>query len=127
MTNLYPIYWHQTSMALRPERDYEPTRDRESYVYITERGAVEGWRTKEIGSQVHPSGYYGGIEIHSKAPLFEGQDPHPGLCQWTNGTCYHTGSSLSFEQIELSFDDPDHLFSVLQEWGHIYFGKDNRP
>lgn len=81
------------------EGDFDNPLRRESFVLVTERGAVEGWRTPspDGSSPVFPSGYFGGIEVHSKTPLYSGHEPLPGHCQWTGGTCHTDGSSLAEE------------------------------
>ena len=117
----YPVRWHQTSHGYGD--DGQPIRQRESFVFITENGAIEGWRTPEYGqAKYHPSGYYGGIEVHSKSPKYSGHEPHPGQCQWTGGVCYHDGSSLAFERIEWAFDNPAYIFGELAEWANSHLG-----
>lgn len=114
---IYPIFWHQTSHGY--DGDMNPTRLRDSYLYITEQGAAEGWRAPYL----HPGpgeDYYGGVEIHSKLPLYDGHQPHPEPCQWTRGTCYHDGSSLAYDQIAPIFDNPTLLFAELGEWAYAH-------
>lgn len=102
--------------------------DRESYVLIADARSVEGWRTRMSGldgelmySAAHPTGYVGGIEIHSPTPLYEGQEPMHLNCNYTkDGICYHDGSSLAFEAIERLFDNPAAMFRELAAW----FGED---
>lgn len=104
--------------------DWSIDMDRESYLYITERGAIEGWRTKS--PMPRHGEYYGGIEVHSPTPSYEGQEPMPDHCQWVKGgVCYTDGSSLAFDQIKDDFDAPRFIFSVLADWaqGRIEFGR----
>lgn len=115
----YPIRWRQASNGYGD--DGRPIRQRESFIYITENGAIEGWRTP-ASDMLHPDRHYGGIEVHSKTPMFEGHEPHPESCQWTRGVCYHDGSSLAFERIEWSFDSPDCIFDELAAWADSHLG-----
>lgn len=119
----YPIRWHKTSHGYGENGD--KIRERESFVLITEQGAVEGWRTPSP-SEVFGSPHYGGIEIHSKTQLHDfAPEPSPDHCEWTRGKCWNDGSSLAFEQIEHAFDSPDYMFSVLQDWADSNFKKEN--
>ena len=112
----YPIKWHKTTHGF--DDDLKPIRDRESYLYITEVGTVEAWRTKAGDADPfwNPTGYYGGIEVHSKTPMYDGQKPLGRHCELTHGDCYTDGSSLAFEQVERFFDTPAYVFSVLADW-----------
>ena len=114
----YPIRRHQISHPYA--EDHTETRDRESFVYITKEGGIEGWRTKSAFGNV--GSYYGGIEVHSKAPLRDGQEPSHGYCEWTRGTCYHDGSSLAFDQIQHLFENPASMFAHLASWSRSRFG-----
>lgn len=108
----YPIRWHKTSNGYGKNGD--PIRQRESFVLIFESGAIEGWRTPEgPGTQFHESGHYGGVEVHSKTPRYDGQEPNPDYCEWTRGDCYHDGSAMAFDRIEWFFDMPDLIFAEL--------------
>ena len=119
---IYPIRWHKTSHGYG--EDGEKTRERESFVLITEQGAIEGWRTPEArGGVGFSGGYYGGIEIHSKADLGHTLGSH-GYCEWTSGPCWHDGSSLAYDQIEHAFTSPSYMFSVLQDWADSHFKKE---
>lgn len=112
----YPIKWHKTSHGF--DADLNPIRERESFVYITEAGAIEAWRTPSASSDPFfaPTGYFGGIEVHSKTPMYSGQEVRDGHCEWTRGDCYHDGSSMAFDSIERFFDAPAYIFSVLADW-----------
>lgn len=113
----YPIRWHQTSHGY--DKDGGKIRERESFVLITKQGAIEGWR-----SPARDGSYYGGIEIHSKAQLYDSApDPSHEHCEWTSGTCFHDGSSLAYDQIEHAFNSPNAMFSVLQDWADSHFGR----
>ena len=119
----YPIKWHQVSHGYG--EDGSKIRERESFVLITEQGAVEGWRTPARDGVGFSGGYYGGIEVHSKTQQYSfAPDPSPGYCEWTKGPCWHDGSSLAFDQIEYAFDSPGYMFSVLQEWADSHFNKE---
>ena len=117
----YPIKHHVTRHNYA--EDWAETNDRESYLYITERGAVEGWRSKSAMPQYGE--YIGGIEVHSATPSYKGQEPMPDHCQWVKGgICYTDGSSLAFNEIEHDFDSPRFIFATLKHWarGRIEFG-----
>lgn len=117
----HPIFWHQTSHGY--DADWEQTRLRDSYIYWTEHGAVEGWRTPTALNSLGEK-HYGGIEVHSKKPLYTNHKANPHYCQWTRGTCFHDGSSLAFEQISTYFNDPEMMFSVLAEWAESNLPKE---
>lgn len=112
----YPIKWHKTSHGY--DSSMGPIRERETYVLITEAGAVEAWRSPSLTSDPFfaPTGYFGGIEVHSKTPMYRDQEGRDGYCEWTRGDCYHSGSSLAFDDIEQFFDTPAYIFSVLTDW-----------
>lgn len=106
-----PKFWHVI-------RELDGKLERESYVYSTPKGAIELWRTPEAGDlHWHETGHYGGVEVHSPVPLYEGQTSIPGHCQWVRGgTCYSDGSSLAFDEFERDFDAPEYLQSALGNW-----------
>lgn len=112
----YPIRFYQKSHQF--DDDNQPIRDRESYVLITDGLAIEGWRAQGTADPIlFPSGYFGGVEKHSATPLYEGQEPMPGPCQWVKGgTCYHDGSSMAFDEIQYGFDSPDFMYAELARW-----------
>lgn len=97
---------------------------RESFALITEHGAVEGWRTPDSNDfSLTGSGYYGGIEIHSNAPMYSWDtEPSHQHCPWTGGPCWHDGSSTAFDQIEPFFDSPRVMHKILTEWAEYYLG-----
>jgi hypothetical protein len=112
----FPQRVHQIGKVY--DEKFELTRQRESFVYITEKGAVEGWRQPVTGApeSLFPTGHIGGIEVHSRTPMWRGQELRSELCQWTAGRCYHDGSTLAFGDIELYFDMPLEMFSFLEGW-----------
>lgn len=112
----YPIKWHKTSHGYGDNMN--PIRERESYLYITEAGTVEAWRSPSAIQDPFfaPTGYFGGIEVHSKTPMYPGQELRDGHCEWTRGDCYHDGSSMAFDSVERFFDTPAYIFSVLADW-----------
>ena len=117
----YPVKWHQVSHGYNDK--WEDVRLRESFVYITERGAIEGWRTP-LMEPFYGDTHVGGIEVRSKTPLYEGHKPNSTYCFWTRGECYHDGSSLAFDLIEPIFNSPEMVFDVLSEWSTRRFGED---
>lgn len=116
----YPIKWHKATHGF--DDDLKPVRDRESLLYITEAGAVEAWRSSmPIEDPVlAPTGYFGGIEVHSKTPMYAGQELRDGYCEWARGGCYHDGSSIAFREVEHFFDTPAYIFSVLADWAKAH-------
>jgi hypothetical protein len=114
--SVYPQRIHQITEFY--DDKYALTRKRDSFVYVTETGAIEGWRMPFPGGpdRLFPTGHIGGIEVHSATPMWQGQDLRAEMCQWTAGKCYHDGSSLAFADIELYFDMPREMFSFLEGW-----------
>jgi hypothetical protein len=98
---------------------------RESYVYSTLAGSVELWRTPSASSY-NPSGYYGGVEIHSATQLYDfAPEPSHRNCKHTpTGKCWHDGSSMAFDQFEHAFASPDYIKAELKEWHDDKFGTD---
>ena len=120
----YPIKWHKTSHGY--DDDMLPIRERESFILIYPTGAIEGWRAPSMDGPEPmwaPTGYYGGIEVHSKTPLRDGHRKNGEYCEWTRGDCYHDGSSLAFDQIQYYFDNPGYLFTILREWAETNLPK----
>lgn len=118
----YPIKWHKISYGY--DKDMNHIRERESFVYITEKGAVEGWRTPSAGDNFGRE-YYGGVEIHSKTQLYGFKaEPSHEYCQWTNGKCWDDGSSLAFYDIENFFDNPTLMFVELGARARDWFEED---
>jgi hypothetical protein len=105
-------------------RELDGTLERESYVYSTPAGAIELWRTPEAGDgHYYETGYYGGVEMHSPVPLYDGQGPMDGHCQWVRGgQCYTDGSSLAFDEFAHDFDSPVYLKPALADWHRSRFG-----
>ncbi|MDP9184106.1 MAG: hypothetical protein M3O29_00365 [Actinomycetota bacterium] len=104
-------------------RELDGKLERESYVYSTPAGAIELWRTPEAGvANWHQTGHYGGVEVHSPVPLYDGQTLVPGQCEWVRGgKCYTDGSSLAFDEFERDFGSPDYLKPALANWHRSRF------
>jgi hypothetical protein len=104
-------------------RELDGKLERESYVYSTPAGAIELWRTPEAGDlHWHQTGHYGGVEVHSPVPLYDGQTSIPGYCEWVRGgKCYSDGSSLAFDEFERDFGSPDYLKPALANWHRSRF------
>lgn len=81
---------------------------RESYVIANRAGAVEGWRSPSA------QGFYGGIEVHYTAEAL--YTTKISRCRIVGGTCWTTGSSLAFRDIEDLFDDGKAIRRVLCQW-----------
>ena len=120
----YPIRYYKKSHHYT--EDMTEVRDREAYVYITEHGAVEAWRTKTQANGVFPSGYFGGIEYHCREPQWEEQTSTPGNCDLlASGTCFHDGSSLAFDDVQHEFNNPQHMYQELAWRARHYWGGDD--
>ncbi len=104
-------------------RELDGKLERESYVYSTPAGAIELWRTQEAGvPNWHQTGHYGGVEVHSSVPLYDGQTHVPGHCEWVRGgKCYTDGSSLAFDEFERDFGSPEYLKPALANWHRSRF------
>jgi len=57
------------------------------------KGGVEVWANQVPNSPE----WFGGVEIHSSTPIYEDQQPNE-KCRITMGKCYHTGTSLYFQE-----------------------------
>jgi len=81
---------------------YEAHYGRHIWFVKGEYGAVHVWAQRHTDDIIKQFGdrYFGGIECHSRVPMYEGQGSHDD-CWLLKGPCYHDGSSLQFsEQIE---------------------------
>ena len=95
--------------------DGKRTMEREAYVlYVPGKGAIEAHRTKS------PTGYYGGIEVHSKTEFEHGV--YLPECSTLGGKCWTDGSSMAFDTVEHHFDNPLYIKLVLEEWAERAFG-----
>lgn len=106
--------FHQVTKEVR--EDGTETRDRESWFLIVPGvGGVEAWRSKgPFGFR--GSDFFGGIEIHLKHdPENDFMGKRDG-CWVTDGPCWTDGSSLAFDSIAMSFDDPVFIRAELTEW-----------
>lgn len=74
---------------------------REWIVLVGDRGSIEMWRCPTVSGAFGET-HYGGIEIHAKAPLWEGQEARSGYCRLVNADCYTEGSSLAFDNFNVN-------------------------
>lgn len=104
----------------------QETRDRESYVALNKDRSIEAWRstvTRPGGLDdsdddmrlLYPTGYLGGVEVHSPTPHYEGQQPLDRPCSYVvGGKCYPDGSSLAFDYIQYDFENPRAMWEYLR-------------
>lgn len=89
------------------------------------RGAVEVWT---VEAWMHSSrALYrglGGVEIHSPAPHYDGDEPIEG-CTVLDVPCYTDGSSLAYGEQFLPLieaGDSEAVLRLLAEWHASHFG-----
>ncbi len=73
------------------KRRIEHNNERLQWLVIGEKGAIHLWCSSRDMTG-------GGIEIHSREPLFEGHEPTKGDCWVTGCKCYADGSSLQYSE-----------------------------
>lgn len=76
-------------------------------------GAVEVWHSTYFGSAE-----LGGVEFHSPAPLFDGDEPHED-CTILGGRCYTDGTSMGYTRQFLPLiqaGDSPRLLRLLADW-----------
>lgn len=119
------IFFHQVTKAFDMDGTEKYGRDRESFFLVVPGfGGVEAWRTQssEINSFT-PTGYYGGVEIHSEiVPEDRGSMARLHSCFVTGGECWTTGSSLAFDDVQNWFDYPEYIKLYLKDWVFSHFG-----
>ena len=98
------------------------TMERDSYVlYVPGRGAIEAHRRKSpAGGEWTDTGYFGGIEVHSKTEREHWV--YLPECATLGGKCWTDGSSMAFDTIEHHFDNPLYIKLVLDGWAERSFG-----
>lgn len=87
--------------------------NRESIVVSGEHGAVELWRTPspDADSFGPMDQHYGGLELHSRKPAYDGQKQHEGCPNTESGTCYPSGSSMAYDHMRFAFAIRDNAAS----------------
>lgn len=104
-----PAFLHEKKTWHDENGEYK--RDREAYVVLTPEVSVEGWRMTSLSA---PHEQFGGVEVHSPEPLYDGHQPLDRPCSYVKGgVCYTDGSSLAFGYIEHSFDSPKSIYNYL--------------
>lgn len=94
------------------KRRIEHNNERLQWLVIGEKGAIQLWCfSRDVTG--------GGIEIHSREPLFEGHEPTKGDCWVTGCKCYADGSSLQYSErlrhdISWEFSGPSYPDQPLQ-------------
>lgn len=94
--------------------------NRVSLLASDSRGAIELWEsnTQSIGS-------FGGIEVHSRTPQYDGQGSM-GSCAALHGDeCYADGSSLAYverAQPLIAAGDSAGVLALLADWHRSHFG-----
>lgn len=110
-----PKLYHEVSTIY--DEDRNPVRTREAYYLITPELTVEGWRMNSLSTSPYLPEYFGGVEMHSATPIYEGHEPMGSYCRFVpGGVCYHDGSSLAYDSIEHLFHIPSAMESVLGIW-----------
>lgn len=95
--------------------------DRVSLIASDSRGAVELWQAGYgySGAQV------GGIEVHSRTPQYDGQEPLGGSCAALHGDdCYADGSTLAYTDQALPLiqaGDSAGVLRLLARWHEAHF------
>lgn len=94
---------------------------------LGEAGAIHIWGVHRPDDPWSNANYYGGIELHSKKPLYDSApEPIEEKC-WLHGErCWHDGSGLYFsdaiepmirhEQLPFSEAVNEFMYSVLYNW-----------
>lgn len=120
-----------TYAYLPPEGDVT----RHMWTLVGPNGAVHIWAEPNDPAVAARYGelYYGGIEVHSRTPLYDfgSKEPSHTDCWLLKCPCWHDGSSLQFSeqvepflrQTELPFGDPVHEYvnSILFDWHRSRF------
>lgn len=96
-------------------------RGRHIWSVAGEAGGVHIWAEDTPKSPFNQGErFFGGVEVHSKAPMYDGQPVGHNHCWLTDGPCYHDGTSLYFaEKIEPMLQSvdggsvPEHLTEYL--------------
>lgn len=87
--------------------------DRLCWAVIGERGAIHVWCFSTNFT-------LGGIEIHSKTPIYEGHEPNKDSCWLIGDNCHHDGSGLQYSG-RIRFD-------LAEEFSRqIYGSRDETP
>jgi len=116
----------------------EDNRNTDMWTVVGDRGAVHIWVVENPDSSWGET-HYGGIEVHSKKPMY-GCDRPPSHtdCWLLGGDCWHDGSSLYFsericpmlrfgkDEITNEWHSAVHSYmeSVLHSWYNSNFNED---
>ncbi|PZQ99178.1 MAG: hypothetical protein DI533_00270 [Cereibacter sphaeroides] len=89
-------------------------------------GGIHIWAASSPAGFDREEKYYGGVEVHSRKPMYGATEPSHQECWLLGGPCWHDGTSLYFsENIEpflrratLPFGDSIHEFvnAELLSW-----------
>lgn len=112
---------------------YEPaTQEKGRHIWSVSGpgGGIHVWASHLDGDAAFwGSNWIGGVEVHSRVPMYEGQAPHDE-CWLIGGKCFHDGSSLYFsENIAPMLRDQitdaitEYIHSVCLSWYRGRFGK----
>lgn len=114
-------------------KDADTPNKRFTWSGVGEHGAVHVW-AQFMEKPSFGEKCYGGIEVHSKTPLYgENDPPSHDNCWLLNGPCWHDGSSLWFSEniqpmIESYEDDPEKLSPMIDSeifsWYKSRFGEE---
>ncbi len=103
---------------LRQVREFN--NDRLCWGVVGERGGIHMWCNSNLS--------YGGIEVHSKTRVYEGQKPSNEDCWLIGCKCFHDGSSLWWSETGcylvarcLTFHKDDEIWRELWSWYEAKF------
>lgn len=101
-----------------------------TWTAVGQKGGIHIWaEPTPVGMSFRSEQYYGGIEKHSKAPMysFNADKPDHSECWLLKCPCWHDGSSLYFsERIEPLLRDvetpfPDHIHEYMNRIMHDWY------
>lgn len=101
--------------------------DRFSLIASDHRGAIELWevRDERLAGFSTLRGAYGGIEVHSPTPKYDGHEPMAECVVLGGRDCYCDGSSLAYAEKArplIEAGDSAALLRLLADWHASHFG-----
>ena len=81
------------------EYGYKKNSGRHIWYVRGDKGAIHIWCDRHHPEHIARFGdvYYGGIELHQRSPMYQGQKPVHN-CWLIGGDCYTDGSGLQFDE-----------------------------
>ena len=74
----------------------EQNRMTHMWTAVGASGGVHIWAMPQPKSQYMDGDFYGGVEVHSRTPMYGDQPAHNENCWLLGCPCWHDGSSLYF-------------------------------